>query len=70
MNAKRTSVNIPEKVFEALQQRADEDGQTTSEAMRRAFWLYLYVRTRQDEGAEILVEPAEKDRLERLVLMD
>ena len=51
----RVTVNLPNKVWGALEEAARADGITRTEALRRAISVDLYFREQIRNGAEILV---------------
>lgn len=52
----RITVNLPIKVWEALEAGARTDGVSRTEALRRAISVDLYFREQVRSGAEIVVE--------------
>lgn len=52
----RVTVNLPTKVWDALEAAAHEDGITRTEALRRAISVDLYFRGQIAKGGMIVVE--------------
>ena len=62
----RVTVNLPLKVWEAVEEVARKDGITRTEALRRAISVDLYLREQVDQGSYIIVEKPDGTR-ERIV---
>lgn len=52
----RITVNLPAKVWEALEESAKKEGISKTEALRRAVWVYLFFIDRIRSGSEIVIE--------------
>jgi hypothetical protein len=52
----RVTVNLPVKVWDALEAAAKADGITRTEALRRAISVDLYFRQQVENGSVIVVE--------------
>jgi hypothetical protein len=50
----RTTINLPLKLWRRLGVRAKRDRITQGEANRRAIWLFLESRDRQEQGWEVI----------------
>ncbi len=64
----RVTVNLPTRVWEALEKAAKSDGITRTEALRRAIAIDLYLREQVRNGGSVMVETP--DGHERLVFTD
>lgn len=64
----RVTVNLPTRVWQALEEAARSDGITRTEALRRAIAIDLYLRQQVRKGASVVVETPEGS--ERLVFTD
>jgi hypothetical protein len=53
----KMSVNLPEKIVEALRSHAAENEITMTEALRRAISLLKWVHQEEQRGSKILVAP-------------
>jgi metal-responsive CopG/Arc/MetJ family transcriptional regulator len=62
----RVSVNLPLKVWEALEEIAKQDQISRTEALRRAISTEVYMWKARRSGAQILVEQPDKS-VERVV---
>jgi metal-responsive CopG/Arc/MetJ family transcriptional regulator len=51
----RITVNLPARLWTELEETANTDQISKTEALRRAVWVYLLLRKRLDEGAEVLL---------------
>lgn len=65
----RVTVNLPEKVWEALSRVAEESGMTRTEALRRAISVDLYLREQRKKGKQVLLE-CDDGTIERIVFPD
>jgi hypothetical protein len=61
------TIQLPLRLWTALDRRARIWGVSKSEAIRRAVWLLVYIGDRMDEGGEIVVHRAD-GKEERLVI--
>ena len=64
----RVTVNLPTRVWHALEEAAKSDGITRTEALRRAIAIDLYLREQVRNGASVVVETPEGP--ERLVFTE
>ncbi len=64
----RVTVNLPTRVWEALEEAAKSDGITRTEALRRAIAIDLYLREQVRNGGSVMVETP--DGHERLVFTE
>jgi hypothetical protein len=62
----RTTVNLPEREYEALKELADRREISFTHALRQAIQTELLIQRLVDEGANFVVQP-EDGQLERLV---
>jgi hypothetical protein len=61
------TIQLPLRLWTALDRRARLWGVSKSEAIRRAVWVLVYLGDRMDEGSEIVVHRSD-GKEERLVI--
>ena len=66
MAAIRTTVNLPEREYEALKELADRREISFTHALRQAIQTELLIQRLVDDGANFVVQP-EDGQVERLV---
>ena len=59
-NAKRLTIDLPNEVYDKIQQIADERNITLTAALRQAIATEDFIRTQVENGGKVLIQKRDK----------